>query len=106
MNAKFLLLLCLAVMLLTAIEGSNAFASNPLDMSDEELDRLLKSVEDLEQVTRERKDAFTKRALTTRQAGDPFDMSYVDWEELVNTLEQLAEALEANLGEKKRHRRR
>ncbi len=80
MNAKFLLLLCLAVMLLTAIEDSNAFASNPLDVSDEELDRLLKSVEDLEQVTREREDAFTKRAPRTRQAGDPFGMSAAYWE--------------------------
>ncbi len=104
MNAKFLLLLCLAVMLLTAIEDSNAFASNPLDVSDEELDRLLKSVEDLEQVTRQREDAFAKRALRTSQAGAPFGMSGVDWEELINTLEQLVEVLQAELGKTKRRR--
>ncbi len=118
MNAQFMLL-CLAVVLMTATESSNAFVKRALrkkqeDVTDQEVEDFLEFLAGLEELAKELEAEFgdmapVKRALRKRQMGDDFGMTDEDWEELLTALEQLeelAKQLEESFGEMKRRRRR
>ncbi len=121
MNVKFLVL-GVGVMLMVATESSNAFVKRalrkkqdePFEVSEEELDELLKALEGLEELVKNLEAAFGdmapfKRMLRKRQEGDDYGISEEEWEDLLDALEQLeqlAKDIEAEFGEKKRRRRR
>ncbi len=94
MNAK-IILLGVAVILMAAPNSSNAFVKKQVaDLSGDELAELGAALDQMDQLLKALEEAFgvlpsTKRSLTKREAVDEFGMTDGDWEALVEALEQL-----------------
>ncbi len=106
-------------MLMAAPNSSNAFVKMGLhkkqvaDLSGDELAELGAALDQMDQLLKALEEAFgvlpsAKRALTKRQAVDEFGMTDSDWEALIEALEQLekmAKDMEALFAGMQRRRR-